>query len=49
MLKAFAALDETNRQRLSRDLLALIGRMNAATDGAMIVPSEYLEIVIVKR
>jgi ubiquinone/menaquinone biosynthesis C-methylase UbiE len=49
MLKAFAALDETNRQELSRDLLALIGRMNAATDGAMIVPSEYLEIVIVKR
>lgn len=49
VLKAFAALDETNRQGLSRDLLALIGRMNAATDGAMIVPSEYLEIVIVKR
>jgi ubiquinone/menaquinone biosynthesis C-methylase UbiE len=49
MLKAFAALDETNRQRLRDDLLALIGRMNTATDGAMIVPSEYLEIVITKR
>ena len=49
MLKAFAALDETNRQGLSRDLLALIGRMNAAADGTMIVPSEYLEIVITKR
>jgi ubiquinone/menaquinone biosynthesis C-methylase UbiE len=49
MLKAFAALDETNRQGLRDDLLALIGRMNAAADGAMIVPGEYLEIVITKR
>jgi ubiquinone/menaquinone biosynthesis C-methylase UbiE len=48
MLKAFAALDETNRQGLRHDLLALIGRMNAAADGTMIVPSEYLEIVITK-
>jgi hypothetical protein len=48
-LKAFAALDETNRQGLRHDLLALIGRMNAAADGTMIVPSEYLEIVIAKR
>jgi ubiquinone/menaquinone biosynthesis C-methylase UbiE len=49
MLKAFAALDETNRERLSHDLLALIGRLNTATDGTMIVPSEYLEIVITRR
>jgi ubiquinone/menaquinone biosynthesis C-methylase UbiE len=49
MLKAFAALDETKRQGLRHDLLALIGRMNAAADGTMIVPSEYLEIVITKR
>jgi ubiquinone/menaquinone biosynthesis C-methylase UbiE len=49
MLKAFAALDETNQQGLRNDLLALIGRMNRAEDGTMIVPSEYLEIVITKR
>jgi ubiquinone/menaquinone biosynthesis C-methylase UbiE len=49
MLKAFAALDETNRQGLRHDLLALISRMNASADGTMIVPSEYLEIVITKR
>jgi ubiquinone/menaquinone biosynthesis C-methylase UbiE len=49
MLKAFAALDEANRQALRHDLLALIGRMNAATDGTVIVPGEYLEIVITKR
>jgi ubiquinone/menaquinone biosynthesis C-methylase UbiE len=49
MLKAFATLEEANRQGLRHDLLALIGRMNAAADGTMTVPSEYLEIVIIKR
>jgi len=49
MLKAFAALDAANQQGLRSDLLALIGRMNRATDGTMIVPSEYLEIVITRR
>ena len=49
MLKAFAALDTANQQRLRDDILALIATMNRASDGTMIVPSEYLEIVIVKR
>ena len=49
MLKAFAALDAANQQRLRDDLLALIGRMNRAEDGTMIVPSEYLEIIITRR
>jgi ubiquinone/menaquinone biosynthesis C-methylase UbiE len=49
MLKAFSALDETNQQGLRNDLLALIGRMNRAEDGTMVVPSEYLQIVITKR
>ncbi|MES2192992.1 MAG: class I SAM-dependent methyltransferase [Pseudomonadota bacterium] len=49
MLKAFAALDAVNQQGLRDDLLALIGRMNRAEDGTMIVPSEYLEIVITRR
>lgn len=49
MLKAFAALDATNQQGLRNDLLALIGRSNRADDGTMVVPSEYLEIVITKR
>jgi ubiquinone/menaquinone biosynthesis C-methylase UbiE len=48
MLKAFAALDAANQQGLRNDLLALIGRLNRAEDGTMVVPSEYLEIVIVK-
>ncbi len=49
ILKAFAALDAANQQKLHHDLMALIGTMNRADDGTMIVPSEYLEIVIVKR
>ena len=48
MLKAFAALDAANQQGLRDDLLALIGRMNRAEDGTMVVPSEYLEIVITR-
>ncbi|MGZ3287155.1 MAG: class I SAM-dependent methyltransferase [Xanthobacteraceae bacterium] len=48
-LKAFAALDAANQQGLTNDLLALIGRMNRAEDGTMVVPSEYLEVVITKR
>jgi SAM-dependent methyltransferase len=49
MLKAFAALDEAGQKGLRSDVLALIGAMNHAKDDTMIVPSEYLEIVIVKR
>ena len=49
ILKAFAALDAANQQGLQNDLLALIGRMNRADDGTMVVPGEYLEIVITKR
>jgi ubiquinone/menaquinone biosynthesis C-methylase UbiE len=48
MLKAFAALDEANQTGLKNDLLALIARMNKADDGTMVVPSEYLQVVITK-
>jgi ubiquinone/menaquinone biosynthesis C-methylase UbiE len=49
MLKAFAALDASKQESLKSDLLDLIARMNRAKDGTMIVPSEYLEVVITKR
>jgi SAM-dependent methyltransferase len=49
MLKAFAALDAAGQQGLRGDLLALIASMNRADDGTMVVPSEYLEVVISKR
>jgi ubiquinone/menaquinone biosynthesis C-methylase UbiE len=46
MSRAFAALDEAGRRDLANDLFALIGRMNRADDGTMIVPGEYLQIVV---
>jgi ubiquinone/menaquinone biosynthesis C-methylase UbiE len=49
MLKAFAALDGTNQNNLKRDLLALIAAMNRSGDATMVVPSEYLEVVVIKR
>jgi ubiquinone/menaquinone biosynthesis C-methylase UbiE len=49
LLKAFAALEPAAQAALERDLLALIGRFNRSGDGSMVVPSEYLEIVITRR
>ena len=49
MLKAFAALDEHNQMRLAADLRDLIARLNHADDGTIVVPSEYLEAIIVKQ
>ena len=49
ILKAFAALEPVKQSELRGDLDALVGRMNRAGDGTMIVPSEYLEVVITKR
>jgi ubiquinone/menaquinone biosynthesis C-methylase UbiE len=49
LLKAFAALDSKGQAALADDLIALIGRFNRAKDGTMVVPSEYLEIVIMRR
>jgi ubiquinone/menaquinone biosynthesis C-methylase UbiE len=49
MLKAFAALEPPQQAGLQKDLYALIARMNKADDGTMVVPSEYLEVIITKR
>jgi len=47
--KAFDSLDAEKQLRLEDDLLTLIGQMNLAEDGTMIVPSQYLEVVVSKR
>jgi len=49
LLKTFAALAPAAQQDLHDDLLDLIERLNRAKDGTMVVPSEYLEVTIVKR
>jgi ubiquinone/menaquinone biosynthesis C-methylase UbiE len=46
VLKAFAALDEAGKAALSRDILTLVDAFNTAGDGTVVVPAEYLEIVI---
>jgi SAM-dependent methyltransferase len=46
MLKAFAALDPAGQAALQGDLLALIESLNLARDGTMVVPSQYIEVVI---
>ena len=48
-MKSFEAVGETGREALEADLLDLIARFNRADDGTMVVPSEYLEAVIVRR
>jgi ubiquinone/menaquinone biosynthesis C-methylase UbiE len=46
--KAFAAIDPELREALEADLYALIDRFNVARDGTLVIPSEYLEGVIIK-
>jgi len=44
--RAFAALDAEKQQALAADLISLVERFNQATDGTLVAPSEYLEVVI---
>jgi ubiquinone/menaquinone biosynthesis C-methylase UbiE len=48
-MKAFEALDEAGREAYAADLLNLTGRFNRSGDETMVVPSEYLEVVAVRR
>jgi ubiquinone/menaquinone biosynthesis C-methylase UbiE len=49
VLKTVAALPPQGQGALLSDLAALINGLNQAKDGTMLVPGEYLEIVIAKR
>jgi len=49
VLKTFAALEPAAQAALQHDLMALIDRFNRSGDGSMVVPSEYLEIVITRK
>ena len=49
VLKTFAALEPAAQAALQGDLMALIERFNRSGDGSMVVPSEYLEIVITRH
>lgn len=49
LLKTFAALASPAQAALEQDLLSLIGRFDRSGDGTMVVPSEYLEVVVTRR
>ncbi len=49
VLKAFAALAPDAQPALESDIRTLIGQFNRSRDHSMVVPSEYLEIVITRR
>jgi SAM-dependent methyltransferase len=49
LVKAFAALDPADRDQLDAELLALATAHNTSTTGALRIPSEYLEVVAVRR
>jgi SAM-dependent methyltransferase len=46
MNKTYAALDAAKQQAFTNELLALMESGNAAKDGSLVLPSEYLEVVI---
>lgn len=49
MLKAFAALAPEAQAALAEDLLALAVRFNRSADESLVVPGEYLEVVVTRR
>ena len=49
IVKAFAAIDTEARHKLEGDLYALLDRLNIAEDGTLVVPGEYLEVVVTRN
>ena len=47
--KAFAALDAAGAKALERDITDLLRQMNVAGASSLVVPREYLEVVVTKR
>ena len=48
VLKAFDALPQHDRATLHAELVALVAEFNRSGDATMVVPGEYLEVVIVR-
>jgi ubiquinone/menaquinone biosynthesis C-methylase UbiE len=49
LLKAFAALAPAGQAALEQDLVTLIGQFNRSGDATMVVPAEYLEVVVTRH
>ena len=46
MNKTFGALDAAKQAEFTRDVMALMAKDNQSGDGTLVLPSEYLEVVI---
>jgi ubiquinone/menaquinone biosynthesis C-methylase UbiE len=49
LLKTFAALDAPAQSALTADVVALVAQYNRSGDRSVVVPSEYLEVVISRQ
>ena len=47
--KAYAALDPAGQARLTEDITNLLERLNVGGAHSLVVPGEYLEVVIIKK
>ncbi len=47
--KAFGALPPEGAAALERDLTALLERLNVAGDASLVVPSDYVDVVVTRR
>ena len=47
--EAFRALDPAEQESLQGDVVDLVNRFNRSNDETMVVPSDYLEVVAVRR
>ncbi|MFN0040458.1 MAG: class I SAM-dependent methyltransferase [Burkholderiales bacterium] len=47
--KAFAALDPARQEALAKDITALLDKRNVDKQNSLVVPGEYLEVVITKK
>ncbi len=47
--KAFAALDAGQQAALAREITALMERSNRSGDATLVLPSEYVEVVVTRR
>ena len=47
--KAYAALDPARQARLTEDITALLQRLNVGGPTSLVVPGEYLEVVITRK
>jgi SAM-dependent methyltransferase len=47
--KVYAALDADRQARLTADITALLERLNVGGPASLVIPSEYLEVVITRK